>query len=154
MVWYCIVQNNTYLVQITLNICRGFLMNDWMLCNLMSEYLGLVYRSVGGVQLHVCTSLKDSVVCSYMSAYYWRTQWCAVTRLHVTEGPSGVKLHVYTSLKDPVKWSYMSACHWRTHWSFPHLEMTPELSLCRLTRSDIWTGLLDFKFIRVSWNFV
>jgi hypothetical protein len=114
------------------NIYRFIMMNERMLCNLMSEYLGLVYRSVGGVQLHVYMSMKGPVVCRYISACQWRAQWCAVTCLHVNEGPSGVQLHVNEgpsgvqvhvkeahigehlhvcmSLKAPVVCRYMSAC--------------------------------------------
>jgi hypothetical protein len=65
-------------------------------------YVSVSLKDQSGVKLYVCVPLMDSVLCSYMSAGFWRTQWCEVIRLLVTEETSGVKLYICVSLKDQV----------------------------------------------------
>ena len=48
-----------------------------------------------------------------MYSCHWRTQWCKVASLLVTEGQSVVQLQVFMSLKDTVMFYYISSCHWR-----------------------------------------
>jgi hypothetical protein len=71
-----------------------------------------IFEGHCGVQLYFCVSLKESVICVYMSACHWKTQCFAVTCVRDTEALSGVKLFVCVSLEYLVVCNYRSSRHW------------------------------------------
>jgi len=92
-----------------------------------------------------------------MSACHWRTQWCAVICLRVTEGPTGVQFYVCMSLKDPVVCSYMSSCHWRTQWcAFICLHVTEgpsgvQLRVCMSLKDPLVCSYMSACHWKTQW---